>query len=143
MHNTGVTAPTPPTLAEQALTELFGEVGDQAILPAGSHLIDVGRPARQCFVILEGRATAESAGGPSRTWDRGSFVGDASAAGLPVPLSGQTVHLETAARVLVIDPGRLADLIATRPELAALWRAVVSALWAGGRQADHDGPRSA
>jgi hypothetical protein len=42
--------------------DLLQLAGDEAVLPAGSRLSDEERPGRQCFVILEGSATAERQG---------------------------------------------------------------------------------
>jgi len=85
--------------------------GDEARLPAGSKLADERAAARRCFVILDGQATVERAGARCRDLGRGDFVGLIGADGRPLPPAGVTVRLETSARVLVIDPVRLATLI--------------------------------
>ena len=96
--------------------------GDEAWLPAGSKLADERAAARRCFVILDGQATVERAGARCRDLGRGDFVGQIGADGSPLPPVGVTVRLETSARVLVIDPVRLATLIGAHPEYAAEWQ---------------------
>jgi len=96
--------------------------GDEAWLPAGSKLADERAAARRCFVILDGQATVERAGARCRDLGRGDFVGLIGADGSPLPPAGVTVRLETSARVLVIDPVRLATLVGAHPEYAAEWQ---------------------
>jgi CRP-like cAMP-binding protein len=100
--------------------------GDEAVLPAGSRLADEERPGRQCFVIIDGRAAVERGGARLRSLDSGDFVGQVDAGGGPLPPAGVTVRLETRARVLVIDSGRLAALIDTEPAIAAAWRSLIA-----------------
>jgi CRP-like cAMP-binding protein len=100
--------------------------GDEAVLPAGSRLADEERPGRQCFVIIDGRAAVERGGARLRSLGGGDFVGEVDAAGGPLPPAGVTVRLETRARVLVIDSGRLAALIEAEPAIAAAWRALIA-----------------
>jgi CRP-like cAMP-binding protein len=119
---------TPPGTDDPGVAGMFALAGDEAVLPAGSRLVDEATPARHCFVILEGRATVEAPGRSPRTLGRGAFIGVAGAGGLPEAATRLTVSLETDARVLVVDPGRLAGLIETVPELAALWRLVAAGL---------------
>ena len=116
--NSAPTAPTPEP-SSWALLEL---AGDEAVLPPGIRLADESRPGRQCFVLIEGRATVESAGNRLRELGAGSFVGLVDADGRPLPLSGLTVQLATHSRVLVIDARRLAVLIDSDPAAAAAWR---------------------
>src|SRR5215467_8453747 len=66
--------------------------------------------------------TAGADGARCRDLGRGDFVGLIGADGSPRPPAGVTVRLETSARVLVIDPVRLATLIGAHPEYAAEWR---------------------
>lgn len=73
-------------------------------------------------MLLEGSATVEAAGRRVAVLSAGSFVGSADAGGRPVPPRAVTVRLTTAARVLVLDPGRLAALIDTDPAAAEAWR---------------------
>ena len=108
--------PEPPPWA---LLEL---AGDEAILPAGIRLADEARPGRQCFVLIEGTATVESAGSQLRELGAGAFVGLVDQGGRPLPPEGLTVQLATRSRVLVIDAERLAGLIDSDPEAAAAWR---------------------
>jgi len=110
--------------------------GDEARLPAGSKLADERAAARRCFVILDGQASVERAGARCRGLGRGDFVGLIGADGSPLPLAGVTVRLETSARVLVIDPVRLAMLIGAHPEYAAEWQGLSSRL---GRPGTADG----
>jgi hypothetical protein len=109
----------PPHEPSWALLEL---AGDEAILPAGIRLADEGRPGRQCFVLIEGTATVESAGSRLGDLSPGAFVGMVGQGGRPLPPSGLTVQLATRARVLVIDAERLAVLIDSDPAAAAAWR---------------------
>jgi hypothetical protein len=102
-----------------ALLEL---AGDEAILPAGIRLTDETRPGRQCFVLIEGRATVEAAGSRLPELGAGAFVGLVDHAGRPLPPSGLTIELATRSRVLVIDARRLGVLIDTDPAAAAAWR---------------------
>jgi CRP-like cAMP-binding protein len=115
--NAGPTGATPDS--SRALLEL---AGDEAVLPPGTRLADESRPGRQCFVLIEGRATVEAAGNRLRELGAGSFVGLVDADGRPLPLSGLTVQLATHSRVLVIDARRLAVLIDSDPAAAAAWR---------------------
>ncbi len=112
----------PPDPRLPGLLEL---AGDEAVLPAGSRLADEDRPGRQCFVIIDGRATVERHGAQVRRLGSGDFVGGIDAAGRPQPSAGVTVRLETRARVLVLDPARLAVLIKAEPALAAAWRSLI------------------
>lgn len=102
----------------------------------GSKLADERAAARRCFVILDGQATVERAGARCRDLGRGDFVGLIGADGRPLPPAGVTVRLETSARVLVIDPVRLATLIGAHPEYAAEWQGLSSRL---GRPGTADG----
>jgi len=115
--NSGPTETTPDS--SWALLEL---AGDEAVLPPGIRLVDESRPGRQCFVLIEGKATVEAAGNRLRELGAGSFVGLVDADGRPLPLSGLTVQLATHSRVLVIDTRRLAVLIDSDPAAAAAWR---------------------
>jgi len=115
--NSGPTGTPDPS--SWALLEL---AGDEAVLPPGIRLADESRPGRQCFVLIEGRATVEAAGNRLRELGAGSFVGLVGADGRPLPLSGLTVQLATHSRVLVIDARRLAVLIDSDPAAAAAWR---------------------
>lgn len=115
--NSGPTEPAPDS--SWALLEL---AGDEAVLPPGIRLADESRPGRQCFVLIEGKATVEAAGNRLRELGAGSFVGLVDADGRPLPLSGLTVQLATHSRVLVIDARRLAVLIDSDPAAAAAWR---------------------
>jgi hypothetical protein len=108
--------------ADGAGPGLLELAGDEARLPAGSKLADERAAARRCFVILDGQATVERAGARCRDLGRGDFVGLIGADGSPLPPVGVTVRLETSARVLVIDPVRLATLIGAHPEYAAEWQ---------------------
>ena len=119
---------TPPDTDDARVAGMFAPAGDEAVLPAGSRLVDETTPSRHCFVILEGRATVEAPGRSPRTLGRGAFIGGAGADGMPEAATRLTVSLETDARVLVVDPGRLAGLIETVPELAALWQVVIAGL---------------
>ena len=78
----------------------------------------------------------ERAGTRCRDLGRGDFVGLIGADGSPLPPAGVTVRLETSARVLVIDPVRLATLIGAHPEYAAEWQGLSSRL---GRPGTADG----
>lgn len=102
--------------------------GDEARLPAGSKLADERAASRRCFVILDGQATVERAGARCHDLGSGDFVGRIGADGAPLPPAGVTVRLETSARVLVIDPVRLATLIGADPAYAAEWRGMSSRL---------------
>jgi CRP-like cAMP-binding protein len=112
----------PPDPRLPGLLEL---AGDEAVLPAGSRLADEERPGRQCFLIIDGRATVERHGAQVRSLGRGDFVGDIDASGGPQPPAGVSIRLETRACVLVLDPARLAALIEAEPALAAAWRALI------------------
>ena len=102
--------------------DLLQLAGDEAVLPAGSRLSDEERPGRQCFVILEGSATAERQGRKLCTLSSGAFVGHVGADGRPLPPSGITVKLDTSSRVLVLDAARLAALLDAEPAWAGAWR---------------------
>jgi hypothetical protein len=116
--NSGPIGPM-PELPPWALLEV---AGDEAILPAGIRLADEARPSRQCFVLIEGTATVESAGSRLRELGAGAFVGLVDQGGRPLPPAGLTVQLATHSRVLVIDAERLAWLIDSDPAAAAAWR---------------------
>jgi CRP-like cAMP-binding protein len=110
--------PIPPPASGGALDQ----AGDEAILPPGARLVVEGRPGRQCFVLVEGTAAVEVAGARVRELGAGDFVGSVDHAGRPSPAEGITVRLESRARVLIIDPGRLAALIDSDPAAADAWR---------------------
>ena len=96
-------------------------------------------------MIIDGRATVERHGAQVRRLGRGDFVGGIDAAGRPQPSAGVTVRLETRARVLVLDPARLAVLIKAEPALAAAWRSLIDgpARDDGTATADKPGARAA
>lgn len=117
--------------------DLLSQAGDEAILPAGIHLADETGAGRQCFLLLDGSATAEAAGrllelGP------GTFIGSADAAGRPAAPRGVTVRLASRSRVLVIDTARLGGLIAADPAAAARWQIIAGQQ--AGEQARGPGP---
>jgi broad specificity phosphatase PhoE len=101
--------------------------GDEAVLPAGTRLVDEARPGRLCFLLLEGTAAAEAAGQRVCELSAGAFVGAADPAGWPRPARGVTVRLLTPSRVFVADAGRLAALIRSDATAAAVWREVRTA----------------
>ncbi len=105
-----------------ALCAPLDAAGDEAVLPAGSCLTQDSRPGRQCYLILEGRASAEVAGRPVLDLAAGSYIGSVDAAGRPIPPAGVTVRLRTPARVLVFEAARLAALIEADPQAADAWR---------------------
>jgi hypothetical protein len=115
----------PRPSADERLAGLAELTGDEAVLPAGSHLADEKRPGHQCFVIIDGTATVERDGCRLRQLDRGAFVGELAPDGGPLPPSGVTVRLETRSRVLVLDSARLAAAISADPVLAAAWRSLI------------------
>jgi CRP-like cAMP-binding protein len=100
--------------------------GDEAVLPAGSRLVDELRPGHQCFFILHGTATVERDGLLLRRLASGAFVGEFDPGHRPLPPSGVTVRLDTRSRVLVLDPARLAAAIDADPVLAAAWRSAIA-----------------
>ncbi len=106
--------------------ERLAEAGGEAELPAGSRLADEERPARHCFLLIEGSAVAEAAGARVADLAPGAFIGSADQAGRPVPLGGFTVRLVTPARVLVLDADRLAALVDSDPEVADAWRLAIA-----------------
>src|SRR5713226_1632167 len=118
------------------LPDLLHLAGDEAVLPAGSRLADEGRPGRQCFVIIDGRAAVERGGSLLGSLGSGDFVGGVDDSGGPLPPAGVTVRLETRARVLVIDSARLAALIDAEPALAAAWHSLATEL-----MSERGGPR--
>ncbi len=109
-------------MPEPSSWALLEPAGDEAVLPPGIRLADEARPGRQCFLLLEGRATVEAAGNRLRELGAGAFVGLVGADGRPRPLSGLTVQLATHSRVLVIDARRLGALIDSDPAAAVAWR---------------------
>jgi hypothetical protein len=88
-------------------------------LPAGVQLADENHDGQHCFIILEGRANVEVAGRRLGELSTGAFVGLVDQDGRPLPASGLTVQLATHSRVLVIDSGRLAELVGSDPAAAA------------------------
>jgi CRP-like cAMP-binding protein len=115
----------PQPSSDERLAGLVELTGDEAVLPAGSHLADEKRPGHQCFVIIDGTARVERDGCTLRRLDRGAFVGELAPDGRPLPPSGVTVRLETRSRVLVLDSARLAAAINADPVLAAAWRSLI------------------
>jgi CRP-like cAMP-binding protein len=120
----------PGPRAGDGLSEL-AELADvaelaEADLPAGSRLADEGRAGHQCFFILDGTATVERDGRLLRRLATGAFVGELDPGERPLPMSGVTVRLDARARVLVLDPSRLAAAIDADPVLAAAWRSVIA-----------------
>jgi hypothetical protein len=115
--------PQPP--ADDRLAGLAELIGDEAVLPAGSHLADENRAGHQCFVIIDGTAAVERDGCRLRSLDSGAFVGELAPDGRPLPPSGVTVRLEARSRVLVLDSARLAVAINADPVLAAAWRSLI------------------
>jgi CRP-like cAMP-binding protein len=88
-------------------------------LPAGVQLADENYAGQHCFIILEGRANVEAGGRRLGELTAGAFVGLVDQDGRPLPASGLTVHLATHSRVLVMDAGRLAELVNSDPAAAA------------------------
>jgi hypothetical protein len=117
-------------LVPECCLSLLAQAGDEAILPAGIRLVDETAPGRQCFVLLDGSATAQAAGRRQKLGP-GTFIGSADAAGRPAAPHRVTVRLASRCRVLVIDTGRLAALIAGDPAAAARWQLITAA---SGRQ---------
>jgi CRP-like cAMP-binding protein len=109
--------PSPPWAALE-------RAGDEAILPAGVRLTDEDRPGRQCFLLIEGAATVETAGRRIDGLAAGAFVGSADAAGRPLPPEGITVRLVSRCRVLVLDSRRLAALVDCDAAASAAWRLI-------------------
>jgi CRP-like cAMP-binding protein len=92
-------------------------------LPAGVQLTDENRTGQHCFILLEGRATVETAGRRLGELSAGAFIGLVDQAGRPLPSAGLTVQLATHSRVLVINASRLAELVSSdRAAAAALHR---------------------
>jgi hypothetical protein len=117
--------PQPPQQAQPRQAQPWQpleEVGDEAVLPAGTRLADETRAGRQCFVLIDGTAAVEADGQRVRDLGAGAFVGSVDRAGRPAPPGGLTVRLLTRSRVLVIDAMRLAALIDSDPAAAAAWR---------------------
>jgi hypothetical protein len=119
-----VTAPFSP---EPGLWAALDPCGDEAMLPGGTCLVGSGRPARQCFRILDGAAAVEAADGSVTHLAAGSFVGTMDAHGTPQPLADVVVRLTTASRVLVFEVQRLAALLEADTRASAAWRAVMLA----------------
>jgi hypothetical protein len=88
-------------------------------LPAGVQLADENRTGHHCFILLEGRANVEVAGRRLGELIAEAFIGLVDQDGRPLPSSGLTVQLATHSRVLVIDAGRLAELVSSDPAAAA------------------------
>src|SRR5262249_55179778 len=84
------------------------------------------RSGQQCFVILDGAAVVEREGLALRRLGSGTFVGDVSPDGRPLPPGRVTVRLEARSHVLVLDSVRLAAAVDADPVLAAAWRLLVS-----------------
>lgn len=101
---------------------LLLRAGGEAVLPAGMRLADERRPSRCCYVMMDGTATVEVAGNRLGELGAGAFIGQVDARGYPLPARGLTLRLATPARVLVIEPERLAALIETDPAAADAWR---------------------
>jgi CRP/FNR family transcriptional regulator, cyclic AMP receptor protein len=85
-------------------------------VPAGKTLIQQGDPGRECFVILDGRATAKIRGKGTYPMGPGTCFGEMSL--LDNELRSATVTADTDMRVLVLGSREFSRLVSSVPTVA-------------------------
>jgi CRP/FNR family transcriptional regulator, cyclic AMP receptor protein len=95
--------------------QLLARYCDELSLTAGTTLVTEGRPGRQAYIVVEGRAEVRR--GNDVLWEvgPGSLVGDLGVLG-PMPAAA-TIIATTPVRLLALDP-RATDVVLGRVELA-------------------------
>ncbi len=96
--------------------KLIGEVADEIEVPAGKVLIRQGDPGRECFVIVEGRATASIRGKGRYPLGPGACFGEMSL--LDSALRSATVKAETDMRLVVLGSREFSRLISGVPAVS-------------------------
>ena len=94
--------------ADRQLAQLAPLV-DEAELPAGTILMEEGRPGRQTFLIVDGQADVTLRGQYLNRLGPGDFVGEMAL--LDAGPRSATVTAVTPMQVLVMDPASFASLI--------------------------------
>ena len=89
--------------SERELATVDALVDDYAV-DAGAVLAQQGTPARQAFVIVDGRATVEIDGTQIATLSAGDSFGEMALLSRPVGLRSATVTAATDMTLLVLEP---------------------------------------
>ena len=96
--------------------KLIGSSAEEIDAPAGKVLIRQGQSGRECFVIVEGRATAAIRGKGSYPLGPGACFGEMSL--LDSEPRSATVTAETDMRLLVLGPREFSTLVSRVPNVA-------------------------
>jgi len=115
--------------------KLVGSSVDEIEVPAGKVLIRQGQPGRECFVIVEGRATAAIRGKGSYGMGPGTCFGEMSL--LDSEPRSATVTADTDMRLLVLGSREFSTLVSRVPNVALR---VMSSLAQRVRQAERAQP---
>jgi CRP-like cAMP-binding protein len=107
-----------PLLAGCTKGELrrIGSLADEVEVPEGKVLTRQGEPGHECFVIVDGRATANMRGRRRSSMGPGSFFGEISL--LDGGPRSATVTAETDMRLLVLGSRGFSTLLREMPTLA-------------------------
>lgn len=95
---------------------MIGESAEEVEAPAGKVLIRQGEPGRECFVIVDGRATASIRGKGSYPLTAGACFGEMSL--LDSDLRSATVKADTDMRLLVLGSRQFSRLVTSVPTVA-------------------------
>jgi CRP/FNR family transcriptional regulator, cyclic AMP receptor protein len=104
-------------------------------VPAGTVLIREGDPGRECFVIIEGSATAAIPGGESRKMGAGECFGELAL--LDSAPRSATVTAETDMRLVVLTSREFSTLMDDHPGVRSK---VLAAVATRIRRAEHPQP---
>lgn len=96
--------------------KLIGESTEEIDVPAGKVLIRQGDAGRECFVIVDGRATASIRGKGSYPMGPGACFGEMSL--LDSELRAATVKADTDMRLLVLGSREFSRLISGVPNVS-------------------------
>jgi signal-transduction protein with cAMP-binding, CBS, and nucleotidyltransferase domain len=122
--------------AKRELREL-ARITSAVSVPAGRVLCQEGRVERQCFVVVEGEATATIAGEQVATFGPGGLFGDLALIDRgPQPL---TVTAETDMRLLVLSMSEFDELVEKVPTVT---KRIVAGLAARVSAGEVENPRS-
>jgi CRP/FNR family cyclic AMP-dependent transcriptional regulator len=96
--------------------KLIAGSADEIDVPAGKTLIRQGESGRECFVIVDGKATAKIRGKGTYPMGPGTCFGEMSL--LDNELRSATVTAETDMRVLVLSSREFSKLVSSVPTVA-------------------------
>ena len=115
-----------PLFAQCSRKELvrIARLGAQVDVRAGEIICREGNPGRDCYVIVEGRATASIDGRTVATLGRGAVLGEIAL--LDGGPRTATVVADTPIRLYVFDPSEFESMLAHVPSVARKVMATLS-----------------